>query len=118
MSEVLNPVDIEAAIRECSNRIAKSVLVCSQRYDTWLTADRAYDKAFAKAFLRYEGPANRAKYEAELATETERKARDDADTAYRYADRQAKALESELRAWQSVNKSVVSMYGAGVGVGR
>lgn len=110
MSEVLNPVDIEAAIRDVSNRIAGSVKVCSDRYDAFLTADRAYDKAVAKAYLRYEGAAHRAKHEAELATENQRKVRDDADVAYRYADRLAKALESELRAWQSVNASVRAMY--------
>jgi len=110
MTEVLNPVDIESAIRDVSNRIAGSVKVCSERYAAFLTADRAYDKAVALASLSHEGAAWRAKYEAELATEAARKARDDADVAYRYADRLARALESELRAWQSVGASVRAMY--------
>jgi hypothetical protein len=109
---VLNPVDVEHAIRDVSNRIAAGVSVCDQRYATFLTADHEYDQAYARAYLAYDGPANRARYDAELATVGERRARDVADAAYRYADRLAKALEAELRAWQSVGKSVTAMYGA------
>ncbi|MFI2663213.1 hypothetical protein [Micromonospora carbonacea] len=110
MSDVLNPVDIEAAIRSCSDRIANGVRVCSERYDGYLKADAAYDKAFARAYMDHAGPAHEKKYAAELATVEQRAVRDAADVAYRYADRQAKALELELRAWQSVNASVRSMY--------
>jgi hypothetical protein len=116
---VLNPVDIENAIRQCSDRIARGVSVCDERYRAFLKAEHAFDVAYAHAFLSYDGPANRAKYEAVLATQVEREARDNADAAYKYADRQARALESELRAWQSRNASVRSMYAvAGTGVGR
>jgi len=108
--QVMNPVDIEAAIREVSNRIGKGVVVCDERYRAFLDADRAYDAAFALAIDRFDGAAWRAKYAAELATTEERKARDNADAAYRYADRRAKALEAELRALQSVGASVRAMY--------
>jgi hypothetical protein len=106
----INPVDIENAIRATSDRIAKGVVVCDERYRAFLETDRLYDVAYAKAYLSYEGPANRARYEADIETESERTARDAADAAYRYADRQAKALEAELRAWQSVGASVRAMY--------
>lgn len=116
---VINPVDVETAIRTCSDRIAKGVKICDERYRAFLDADHAYDIAFAQAMLGHVGPAYEKKYAAELATQGERKARDVADAAYKYADRQAKALQDELRAWQSVGASVRSMYGvAGVGVGR
>lgn len=112
----INPVAIEQAIRACSERIAKGVMVCDERYRAFLDADHAYDVAFAGAYLDASGPAHAKKYEAELATMGERKARDVADAAYRYADRQARALENELRAWQSVNASVRAMYSvAGTG---
>lgn len=118
-TDVLNPVDIEASIRSVSDRIAEGVQVCSQRYRAFLDADRTYDAAYARAYLAADGPAHKARYTAELATQTEREARDVADAAYRYADRQARALENELRALQSVGASVRSMYAvAGVGVGR
>jgi hypothetical protein len=108
--ETLNPVAIEQHIREISNRIAKSAAVCNERYTTFLTADREYDQANARAYMAYDGPQHAKKPAAELATETERTARDIADAAYKYADRLAKALESELRAYQSIGASVRAMY--------
>lgn len=108
---VLNPVDIENAIRETAERISNSVKVCSERYETFLTADREYDRAFAHAYMNADGPAHEKKYTAELATYDERSARDVADAAYRYADRLAKALDLELRAYQSIGASVRAMYG-------
>jgi hypothetical protein len=117
MTDVLNPVDIENGIRQCSDRIAASVSECSRRYSTFLAADRAFDQAFAYAYLNADGPAHERKFAAELATAAEREARDVADAAYRYADRLAKALELELRAYQSLSASVRTMYGA-VGSGR
>jgi hypothetical protein len=115
-NEVLNPVQIEAHIRELANRIANSATVCNDRYAAYLDADRAYDRAYAQAFLTHDGPQTEKRYAAEYATHAEREARDVADAAYRYADRLAKALESELRAWQSLNASVRAQYAvAGVG---
>jgi len=106
----LNPVAIEAAIRACSERIAKGVMVCDERYRAFLDADHAYDVAFAGAYLTATGAAHEKKYVAELGTQEQRKNRDVADAAYRYADRQAKALEAELRSWQSVGASVRAMW--------
>lgn len=111
MTEIMNPVTVEQHIRSCSERIANGVKVCDERYRAYLAADRAYDAAYAQAYLDHEGPSHEKRYEAELATRDEREVRDTADAAYRYADRQAKALENELRAWQSVGASVRSMYG-------
>ncbi|MCC3333543.1 hypothetical protein [Nocardia abscessus] len=107
-----NPVAIENAIRDCANRIAAGVATCDKAYTAFLEADRAYDRAFAHAYLNAIGAAHERKYRAEIKTQAERERRDVADAAYRFADRTARALEAELRAWQSVNKSVVSMFGA------
>ncbi|WP_433460731.1 hypothetical protein [Micromonospora sp. CA-248212] len=113
---VINPVAVEDAIREVSGRIANGVMVCDTRYRAFLAADRAYDAAFARAYMAYTGAAHERRYAAELETAAEREARDVADAAYRYADRQAKALENELRALQSVGASMRAMYAtAGVG---
>lgn len=112
----LTPVAVEQHIRELSNRIAKSAEVCNQRYKAFLTADREYDQAFAQAFLDHDGAQGEKKYAAEVATTDEREARDIADAAYRYADRLAKALQSELLAYQSINKSLLAQYQvAGIG---
>jgi hypothetical protein len=116
VSAPLNPVEVETNIRTISDRIAKGVSVCDQRYRDFLAADHQYDLAYASAYLAADGPQHERKYRAELATAGLRQARDVADAAFRYADRQAKALEAELRAMQSVNASIRAMYQvAGVG---
>ena len=109
-SSVLNPVDIEKRIRELAYGIARGVQICSDAYAAFLKADREYDRAYAKAFLRATGSVDTRKQQTELDTVAERDALDVADVAYRYADRNAKALESELRAYQSVGASVRAMY--------
>ncbi len=110
-TESFNPVQIEQAIRKCAERIGRSVTICGAAYEAFLTAERDYDRAFAQAYLQAEGPAHAKKYAAELATGREREARDVTDAAYRYAERTSKAVEAELRAWQSVGASVRQMYG-------
>jgi hypothetical protein len=109
-TDVLNPVAVENRIRDIANRIAKSVAVCTDRYGAFLKADLEYDRAYAKAYLDHSGPQTEKRYAAELSTSDLREARDLADVAYRHADRLAKALESELRAYQSVGASVRAMY--------
>ncbi len=112
MTDVLNPVEIESAIRHVAERIAKGVRVCSETYAAKLSAERDYEQAFARAYLRHDGPQTEKKHAAVLATVTECEARDLADVAYRYAASTARALEDELRALQSVGASVRAMYGA------
>lgn len=112
MTEVANPVTVEANIRACSEQIAKGVKICDERYRAFLTADHAYDVAFAHSYMGHAGPAHEKKFAAELATRQERATRDATDAAYRYADRRARAFQDELRAWQSVGASVRAMYGA------
>lgn len=112
----LTPIAVEDHIRELTSRIAKSAGVCNSRYSDFLTADRDYDRAYAQAFLDHEGPQGEKRYAAELATTSEREKRDTADAAYRYADRLSRALQAELMAYQSLNKSLVAQFGA-AGVG-
>ena len=111
MSTPLNPVSVENGIRGTSERISKGVLIASRRYGEFLKAVNAYERAFAREYMAYDGAAHAKKYAALLATTELKDALDVADVAYREADRQARALDSELRAWQSVGASVRSMYG-------
>lgn len=113
-----NPVRIETDIRDCANRIAKGVPICAERYRDYLTADRAFDVAYAHAYMAADGAAHERKYQAILATEGERTVRDVAEAAYKFADRKAKALEDELRALQSLGASIRQAYAvAGRGEG-
>ena len=116
MTDIHSPVMVEQKILEISNRIAKSAGSCNERYIAFLDADRDYDRAYAKAFLAHQGPQTEKRYAAEDATYTSREARDAADAAYRYADRLSKALQAELMAMQSINRSLVAQFGvAGIG---
>lgn len=108
----ITPVEVENAIRELSNRIAKGVRICSERYTAFLEAQRLYDQAFARAYLAAtKHPAHERKYLAEIQTGGERANRDVADAAYRFAERQSKALDAELRATQSLGASIRAQYG-------
>lgn len=116
MSVQVNPERVEDEIRRVSDEISISVAVCDQTYRAFLAADRAYDAAFARAYMAHEGAAHERKFAAELATGGQRETRDAADAAYRYADRRAKALQDELRALQSVGASIRAMFAvAGTG---
>jgi hypothetical protein len=110
--EDITPRGIENAIRDCAVRIGNGVRVCADRYAAFLAADHACDLATARAYVACsDRPAHERRYLAEIATEMERVARDVADAAYRHAERQAKALDAELRAWQSVGASLRVQYG-------
>jgi hypothetical protein len=118
MSDVLNPVEIEEAIRVCSQRIHQGVLVVTQEERAARAARRTHDVAYAVAYLDFDGPAHERRYAAEVATQDARAAADDAEVRFRHAERTARAVEAELRAWQSIGASVRLMYGATDGVGR
>lgn len=110
MPDVYTPEQVEQAIRDCANRIAHGVSVCDERYRVYQRAQAEYDRAYARAFLAWDGAQGEKRYGAELATQAERDARDVAEAAYKHADRLAKALDTELRSWQSVNASIRAMY--------
>lgn len=106
----ITPAGVEARIREVSNEIARGVRIVSDRYATFLEADRHYDQQFAAAYLDHAGPAHEKKHAAELETREAREVKDVADVAYKYARDRAKALEEELRAMQSVGASLREQY--------
>lgn len=109
---VHNPVDIEKRIEETVNRIAKGVSVVTAAERTAREKKRQFDLAYAHAYKRAEGPVHIRKYEADIATMPHREEADNAEIAFRHAERTAKALEKELLAWQSINSNIRAMYGA------
>lgn len=118
MNAPLNPVQIEEAIRVCAQRIHRGVLVVSNAEAKARKARHAFDIAYAMAYKQSDGPAHERRYLAEIETEVERSAADDAELAFRHAERTARAVELELRAWQSVGASVRAMYSVETGLGR
>lgn len=111
MSEPFDPVSVENAIRECSQRIAKGVLVVSRALDEWKATDRAYDAAEDRAYFHAEGSVEDRKRRARLECETERAARDVAEVAYKRAAGTARALEHELSGLQSISAGMRTVYG-------
>ena len=109
-------MQVEQKILETSNRIARSAGECDRRYRAFLEAERAYEQAYAAAYMGFEGPQQEKRYAAVRATSAEKEALDVADAAYRYVDRLAKSLQAELMSYQSVNRSVLATYSA-AGVG-
>lgn len=112
MTDPVNPVLVENAIRDLVNEIARAVRAISNAEAKARDASRRLDLALAKAYLRHEGPAHEKRYAATLATERERIEYDAADLAYRDAERHQKAREAQLRGWQSLGASVREMYAA------
>jgi hypothetical protein len=111
-SPTLNPADVERKIEECVNRIARGVQVVTEAERKARAAKRNFDLAFAHAYKRAEGPVHLRKYEADILTMAHREEADNAEIAFRHAERTAKALEKELLAWQSIGASIRAMYGA------
>lgn len=109
-TEPLNPAQIEALLQQTVDRIATNVRVVSDAQAKAQEVRRAYDRAYARAFLTAPGPAYTKKYRAELATIVEREAAEVAEQAYDHARRLSRAMEKELDAIRSVGASVRSMY--------
>jgi hypothetical protein len=112
MNDVLNPVDAERKITELSDRIARGVAVVTAAERESRAARRDLDLAYACAYKAAEGPVHLRKYEADILTMGQREAADNAEIAFRHAERTARALEKELLAWQSIGASIRAMYGA------
>jgi hypothetical protein len=110
--DVLNPVLIEQQIQKIASDISNGVRIVSDREFEAAARRREYDKAFAIAYAAAEGSIQDRKYAAELATMDAREAAENAEIAFRHAQRTARALEKKLDALRSVGVSVRTMYGA------
>ena len=108
----VNPVSVENAIRTVSNEIARGVNIVSTRLAAFRKADRVFELAYSLAFRAFDGPQTEKRHEAVVSTIELREARDDAEVIYKHAATAMSALEKELTAWQTINKTVAQMYGA------
>jgi hypothetical protein len=117
-SEPLNPVEVERAIRDAANHVGRSVRIVNDALERYRAASREYDLAFAQEVLEAAGAVATRKYVAEIATTQLRSERDAAEVAWHFADRLAAAASKNLTAFQSINKSVMTMFsGASSGHG-
>lgn len=111
MDEPLSPVQIEAHLTDLVTRISRGIRITSDRYAEFMEADRLYDQAQARAYLEAEGPVKEREAKVELETAGERERRDVTEAAYKHADRLSKALDLEVRTFQSLGASVRVAYG-------
>jgi hypothetical protein len=109
---VLNPADVERHIEETKNRIARGVKVVSDAEREAKAKKRELDLATAYALKKAEGPEYLRKAQATIDTMPRREEAENAELAFRHAQRQAEALERELFAWQSILNSVRAMFSA------
>lgn len=108
----LNPVEVERAIRDAANHVGRAVRITNDALERYRSASREYDLAFAQEVLDAPGAVATKKYHAEIATTQLRHERDAAEVAWHLADRLSSAASKNLTAYQSINKSVTTMYGA------
>lgn len=105
-----SPAAVESAIYECAQRIARGVLICDKAYREFLEADHAFDLVSAQHYVESAGPAHQRKFEVTLRTSQERRRRDEAEAAYRLAERNMRAVQAELEALRSIGTSVRQAY--------
>lgn len=109
--EVWSPVQIEHRLAELDDAITAGVDELSKAYETFKTLQNELEKATARAYLAYKGPAHEKKYAAIVATEELRDRLTVADIAYHYAKSRSDALTNgNLKAVQSMSASVRAQY--------
>jgi hypothetical protein len=110
--DVLNPVDIERAIAEVTDRIANGVRVITGAERKAAALRRDYDLARALAYTRAEGSIKDKEAQSVIETMDSRRAAEEAEAEYRHAQRTAAALERQLSGLQAQAKLIGAMYGA------
>ncbi len=108
--DVHNPADVETKIEETKNRIAAGVKIITNAEREAKKARRDFDLASAYTMKNATGPEYLRKAEATITAMPLRAVAEDAELAYKHAERTAHALDKELFAWQSILNSVRAMY--------
>lgn len=109
--EVWSPVAIEQRLAELDHAITAGVDELATAYEKFATLKNELEKATARAYLAYKGPAHEKKYAAIVATEALRDQLTVADIAYHYAKTRSEALTNgNLKAIQSMSASIRSQY--------
>lgn len=109
-----DPAEVEQFIEETKDAISGAVEIIDAAEKDMDDRRREYDKAYAQALLAAPGPQYQRAARATLDDEVDkaREAHEIARRAFHYADREAKSLEKELFAWQSILNSVRATYNA------
>lgn len=108
----LSPVDVEQKLVNLVNTLSTALAGWRDAYKIYKDAELAYDMAYARARVNINTDIayNDRKYHADLATQDERAAKDDAETVFKYADKRLEGVRQAISAWQSLNKSIQMAY--------
>ncbi|AYB70419.1 hypothetical protein SEA_MOOSTARD_64 [Mycobacterium phage Moostard] len=107
-----NPVSIEQEILATVNELSKGIITARDAHEAALAAERAYKRAYAKAFMEHKGPQTEKKIAANIVPEVmdAEDMRDVTDVAYSYAKDLNNTLGKKLDAIRSVGASVRQAY--------
>ena len=107
-----NPVSVEKDILDTVNEISQGVITARDAHERKLASERAYKRAYARAFLAHKGPQTEKKIAANIVPEVmeAEDLRDVHDVAYDYAKENNRALSGKLDAMRSVGASVRQAY--------
>lgn len=108
--EVWSPVAVEDRLAYIDDQITKGVDALAEAYSAYAHAKNELEKATARAYMAYSGPAHAKKYAAIMATEELRDRLTVADIAYHYAKSYSESLKDQLSAVQSIGASVRAQY--------
>lgn len=107
-----NPVSVEKSIIGIVNEKARGIVVARDSYEAYLAAEKAYKRAYARAYMKHQGPQTEKKVAANIADEVmaAEDDRDVKDVAYKYAKDNNELSTDKLEAMRSVGASVRKAY--------
>lgn len=107
-----NPVSVEKALRDILNEQAAGIITSRDAHEAFLKAERAAERAYARAYMAHQGPQTEKKVAAKIVPEViaAEDDRDVKDVAYKYAKDLADHLRGKLDGMRSIGASVRKAY--------
>lgn len=116
MSEIVTPDQIIRALEEVRNHAARGPRELEKAEADYLAAKRQYDREYAVAYKRADGPVEDRKQQATIDADSFAQAMDDAQIILNYVKAQSRSLDSQQSNLQTQSKLVEITYRlAGVG---
>lgn len=110
MSDIKTPDSIVRELDEIKNETAQRARRIQQAEADYLEAKRAYDKEYALAYRRAEGPVEDRKQQAALDAETFAHDRDDKQAIFNYRRQRSRDLDQGQSALQTQARLVEITY--------
>jgi len=99
--ETLTPVQILAELRSVREQLKSAPNVKTEAFADWKRKDREFRQAKNRALVAASGPMDLRKAQAELATDAEWTAADDAQILHDHAVSEMRSLEKQLSSLQT-----------------